>query len=310
MFSKIKKEAEGKVEEGELQCAACHAAFPILRFIPRFAPGKNYATSFGYEWKKYALTMYDSYTKTNISERRLFRDTKWPRRLEGEVILEGGCGAGRYTEPAAATGAMLISLDYSAAVEVAYERNGQKENVFVVQGDIYQMPFKPNFFNRIFCFGVLQHTPDVEKAFFSLLKFLKPRGRLAIDVYRYDWWRNIFVTRYWIRRWTKKMPHENLHQLVKSYIKFMWPLTKIIHKLPYGTLINRGLLVREYRDLLPLNEEQLLEWAILDTFDNLAAQYDQPQSLRTVQKWFEKAGLNDVEVFYGGNGVCARGMRS
>jgi hypothetical protein len=40
-------------------------------------------------------------------------------------------------------------------------------------------------------------------------------------------------------------------------------------------------------------DEQLIQWAILDTFDALSPAYDSPQSEATVQAWFEEALLNN-----------------
>ncbi len=97
------------------------------------------------------------YTGSDLSERRFFAETKWDRNLAGEVILEVGSGSGRFTTPAASTGAMVVSLDYSYAVEANYAQNGHRENVLIVQGDIYRMPFRKESFDKLFCIGVLQH---------------------------------------------------------------------------------------------------------------------------------------------------------
>ena len=47
----------------------------------------------------------------------------------------------------------------------------------------------------------------------------------------------------------------------------------------------------------PLSPKQVYEWAVLNTFDMLAPVHDHPQSQRTVRRWFETAGFNDIEVF-------------
>ena len=46
------------------------------------------------------------------------------------------------------------------------------------------MPFRDGFFDKTFCIGVLQHTPDVKKAFDSLVKKVRSNGILVIDVYK------------------------------------------------------------------------------------------------------------------------------
>ncbi|MDP3012640.1 MAG: class I SAM-dependent methyltransferase, partial [Candidatus Subteraquimicrobiales bacterium] len=248
------------------------------------------------EWNRHSRTQYDSYTGTNISTKRFFEETKWSRDLRGQIILEVGSGSGRFTEQAALTGAMVVSMDYSTAVDANYKSNGNKENVLIVQGDIYSMPFKTNFFDKLFCIGVLQHTPDVEKAFFSLPKYLKPGKNLVIDVYHYNWWRYLLVTRYWVRPITKRLPSETLYKLCENYVNMMWRIARWINKLPKGRYINQALLIADYRGLYPLSEEMLKEWAILDTFDGLSPMYDKPQSFGVLKDWFRKSDLENVEI--------------
>src|SRR5205814_4097766 len=141
----------------------------------------------------------------------------WPRELSGELILEVGSGSGRFTEQAASTGAFVVSLDYSYAVEANYSSNGAKENVLIVQGDIYAMPFPRGYFDKVFCLGVLQHTPDVHKAFLALPPMLKPGGELVVDVYKRTFFRTYLSTKYYARRFTRKMDPEHLYRFTRRW---------------------------------------------------------------------------------------------
>ncbi len=190
---------DGRLETGELRCVRCLATYPVEKYIPRFVPRENYASSFGLEWNTHARTQYDSYTGVNVSEHRFFDETKWPRDLKGQTLLEVGSGAGRFTEQAASTGAMVVSLDYSYAVEANYQSNGKKDNVLIVQGTVYSLPVRTDFFDKVLCIGVLQHTPDVKRSFLSLAPHLKPGGSLVIDVYRFNPWMWCFLPRRWVR---------------------------------------------------------------------------------------------------------------
>jgi len=311
ILKEVSSGQENSIESGQLQCSDCKATYEIIRHVPRFVPTENYAASFGYEWNRHTRTQYDSYTGTRISEERFFQETKWPRDLSGQVILEVGSGSGRFTEPAAATGAMVVSLDYSSAVDANYASNGHKDNVLVVQGDIYTMPFRTNFFDKLFCIGVIQHTPDPERAFLRLTEHLKPGGSLAIDIYRYEWWRYLLVTRYWVRPITKRLPPETLYRWCEKYINLMWPLARWINRLPKGRYINLALLIADYRGRYPLSDAMLKEWAILDTFDGLSPAYDKPKSLTEVTRWCVKAGLENIEVERGYGGLVeGRGTKA
>ena len=100
-----------------LICTGCGSVYPIVNGIPRFVTGGNYADSFGMQWNLHRRTQLDSFTGVPTSRNRLFMATAWPERLTGEVILEAGSGAGRFTEVLITTGAQVYSFDYSAAVE-------------------------------------------------------------------------------------------------------------------------------------------------------------------------------------------------
>jgi len=275
-------------------------------------PELNYASSFGLQWTKHAQTQHDSYTGVPISEQRFFQETRWPRRLDGEVLLEVGSGSGRFTAPAATTGALVVSMDYSVAVDANYAANGHRPNVLVVQADLYHMPFRAASFDRVFCFGVLQHTPDVEKSFRSLTSMVRASGRVAIDVYRkMPAVKRLFLVKYWIRPLTRRMSPKLLYTLTRAYVRLMWPLTRVIHRIPrLGPKINWRLFVIDYRDVFPLSESLLQEWAILDAFDMLSPAFDSPQTLETVRSWFREGGYTDVEVHYGQNGIEGRGRKS
>jgi SAM-dependent methyltransferase len=307
------REVDGSIESGSLSCRPCGRSFPIVRHVPRFVPLENYSSTFGFEWNRHARTQYDSYTKTTISETRLFAETKWPRRLDDEVVLEVGSGSGRFTEPLAATGAMIVSLDYSTAVDANYASNGHKPNVLIVQGDIYEMPVRAASFDKVLCIGVLQHTPDPERSFHTLTTYLRPGGQMTIDVYKKrNSVRGLFTsTRHLVRPLTKRIPPERLYSAVETYIDLMWPIARVINRIPrFGRWLNWRLLIADYRGYHPLSEEHLKEWATLDTFDIVSPRFDYPQTLETVMQWFSKAGLTDIEVQYGYNGIEGRGRKS
>jgi SAM-dependent methyltransferase len=297
------------IENAQLRCSGCGSTYDVIRHIPRFVPLQNYASSFGLEWTRHSRTQYDSYSGARVSEERFFKETGWPRQMPGEMILEVGSGSGRFTEQAASTGAMVVSLDLSYAVEANYSSNGHKDNVLIVQADIYSMPVRADFFDRLFCIGVLQHTPDVERSFLSLPRYLKVGGNLVIDVYRYFWWQYA-LPGYWLRQITRRLSPERLYKLCRGYISLMWPVARLINKLPRGRYLNQLLLIADYRGVYDLPEETLKEWAVLDTFDVLSAFHIKPQSIERVREWFKKAGMANVKVHYGYNGIEGHGTRA
>ena len=297
--------ASGTLSEGLLGCSACGQQYPVVAGVPRFVPRENYASGFGLEWTKHARTQYDSYSGIPASEQRFFGQTQWPRKLEGELVLEVGSGSGRFTEQAARTGATVVSLDYSYAVDANYASNGSCDNVLILQADVFAMPFRSQSFDRVFCFGVLQHTPSPSRAFAALPWVLKPGGWLCTDIYKVSFWRTIVQTKYWVRPFTRRMNPDVLYARVRHWVDFMWPLANVIRRLPKGYAINWRLLVADY-SFLGLQGQMLKEWSYLDTFDMLAPRYDRPATKETFRQWAVQANLTDVDAYYSPHGVVLR----
>jgi SAM-dependent methyltransferase len=171
-------------------------------------------------------------------------------------------------------------------------------NLNVVQGDIYNLPFQEGFFDFVFCFGVLQHTPNVKKAFMSLPPQLKKGGHLAVDVYRKRL-RMIFWSKYWVRPFTCRMEPTRLFKMVEKWVPVLLPISIFIGRIPFvGRKLRYLIPVANYDGIFPLTNNQILEWAILDTFDMLSPVYDQPQSAATLYSWLKEAGMVDIKVFH------------
>ncbi len=309
----VEQEESGQVKTGVLKNNDGSCEYPIKGFIPRFVPESNYADNFGLEWKTHSRTQYDSTSGLPLSETRFFEATKWPRDLKGEIILECGSGSGRFTEWALSTGAMVVSLDFSAAVEANFESNGQNPNLLLVQASIYEMPFEKEFADKVFCFGVIQHTPDAKKTFMALLEPLKPGGHLATDIYRLSL-RTVIGTRAMFRVFTSRMEHNKLHKFVHSYVDFWWPVVRLLRKVPndWGVIFTRKALNiadHAHAGLKGAPDEQLKEWAYLNTYDRMSARYENSQTLGVFRKWHEEAGLQNIEVHPGYNGIEGRGQK-
>lgn len=185
------KTVDDRIETGVLRCFSCGSSFPITRFVPRFVSSENYAASFGLEWNAHSRTQYDATTGRALSERRFYDETGWPRDMSGELIIEVGSGSGRFTEQALASGATVLSLEYSDAVEANYASNGAHDNLLLVQGDLYWMPFVSDVADRLFCIGVLQHTPTPRDSLASLRGFVKPGGEIVADIYELSFTKSV-----------------------------------------------------------------------------------------------------------------------
>lgn len=302
-------EVRGEVESGGLTCGSCGTEYPIVGFVPRFVLPENYANNFGFQWNKFRRTQLDSHTGLPISRERFFASTGWlPQALVGKVLLDVGCGAGRFAEIALSTGARVVALDYSPAAEACWQNFGFHPGLDVVQGDIYHLPFRANTFDCIYCLGVLQHTPDVRRAFLSLPEVLRPGGRLAVDVYPKSV-QNILWPKYWLRPVTKRMPEAELFNVVRVLVEYLLPMSLRVGHIPLaGRKLRYFLPIANHEPDFPLSSAQVKEWALLDTYDMLSPAHDHPQSARTLRRWFCEGGLKEIEVFRKGH-LIGRGAK-
>jgi ubiquinone/menaquinone biosynthesis C-methylase UbiE len=200
---------------------------------------------------------------------------------------------------------MVVSFDYSYAVEANYRSNGASPNVLIVQADVFAMPFKAGTFDLLFCFGMLQHTPNARGALAALPRVVKPGGLVCADIYKATLLRTMFHTKFLVRPFTRHLDPDRLYAGVCRWVDFMWPLAGLIRKLPKGHGINWRLMVADYSNL-GLTGEKLKEWAYLDTFDMLAPHYDLHVRAGTFAKWGADSGLQDIETEYNGHGVVMR----
>jgi 2-polyprenyl-3-methyl-5-hydroxy-6-metoxy-1,4-benzoquinol methylase/uncharacterized protein YbaR (Trm112 family) len=293
-------------DEPIFACVDCKSQYHVINNIPRFITDGDYCHSFGLQWNRHKKTQIDKYTGFHFTRDRLFSVTGWAHNLKGQTLLEAGSGAGRFTEILLETEALVYSFDYSSAVDVNFENNGGANNLILFQADIYHLPLNKQMFDKVLCLGVLQHTPDPKKAFLSLAEFVRPGGKIVIDVYKKTI-TSILQWKYLLRPLLKRMDKNKLYAVSEQMVNLLsGPCLKA--KKAFGNIGGRLFPIAEYSHLgLPATLNR--EWSILDTFDMFAPEYDIPQTRKTVCAWFREAGLVDILVEYGPNGIIGRARR-
>jgi hypothetical protein len=177
-----------------------------------------------------------------------------------------------------------------------------------VQGDMYALPFEPGSFPYVYSLGVIQHTPDVHGAFARLPLMVAPGGSLCVDYYMKSW-KSLVTPKYWLRPITKRLPKKALFSGIQTVLPVLLGISRLIGWIPVGgKYLKRLVPVANYEGELPLSKEQIKEWALLDTFDWLSPEYDNPQTPESVRAMMEKAGLHDIVVAKAGH-LVGRGKR-
>lgn len=295
-----------EIDTGVIECNDCGQTYQIVRGLPRFVPASNYADSFGFQWNRHAQTQLDSHSGLPISHDRLWTALGSKTDLRGLRVLEAGSGAGRFTEVLAASGADVVTFDFSLAVDANARNQAPSLRLHFFQGDIFNIPLEEASFDKVVCLGVVQHTPDPQAAFRSLSKYVRPGGQLVIDAYARNF-AALLQWKYLLRPITRRMRKESLYRLVEVVTPPLVPLARILRKVA-GRLGARLVPIVEYSHL-GLSRELNVQWAILDTFDMYSPAHDHPQSLESVARWFQDAGFEDCRVRIGLNGVVGSGRR-
>jgi SAM-dependent methyltransferase len=265
-----------------LACGNEHA-YPVRNGVPRFVPDAAYTDSFSYEWQRFRTTQLDSHTGRSDSRDRLQASLNFPlEKLRGKLVLDVGCGVGRFGEIVHNYGGCYIGLDYSLAIDAAQSNIGHLDNVHLIQADLFALPLASDVFDLVICLGVLHHTPDPRRAFASLPRVLKPGGALSVTVY--DAGNKVYVrnSRFW-RRLTTRLPRRWLHALSYAAVPlyYLWTLPLV------GWLL---------RSVAFISLERDWRWRVLDTFDWYSPRYQSWHTHHEVFGWYKENGLVEVEV--------------
>lgn len=226
---------EAIIQSGELQCANTKEhTFPVIDGIPRFVDISSSggsrreatANNFAYQWNK-----FDKGWANDEATMQEFLGSEKLSGFRGKVVLDAGCGMGRYSKIAASKEAKLvISLDLGDSISAAKRYNSDNDNVFCVQGDIYRLPLKKSI-DIVYSLGVIHHLPSAELAFKSLYQIVKPGGKLVVWVYGAE--NNEWLVKYLnpIRiNVTSKMPMTVLYPISVAIAFVLWLGLRLVYK--------------------------------------------------------------------------------
>ncbi len=351
-------EENAEVKDGLLECY-CGQWFPIINFIPRILLKEfredygEFLEKYGLKHLQETSSFNSHPDSSKVQVQKSF-GAKWMSQpswgVSGETnqfmrewilkkygwsnldhfreslahkrnILDAGTGLGRevinFCE--ACKNGEVFGVDLSGAVEGAYINTRQYPNAHIVQADLTRLPFKKGFFDFIFSEGVLHHTPKTKAVFEVLVRFLAPKGEIAIYIYRKKGPIREFCDDY-IRQFTTRMSggecwefSGKMTRLGKalSDLKIEFELTDDIPELRIKAgrynlqrFFYYHILKCFWNDRFSFEENNLINF---DWYHPVNAHRHTPEE---VKSWFQEAGLKPLHFDISESGITVRGLNS
>jgi SAM-dependent methyltransferase len=338
----VLEETEDHVSEGLLRCKKSQHLYPVVRSVPRILSGafeqeaqfsakyrefigkpevtrqagsdaaltEKIKLSFGRQWTTYQVQRPE---EDNIYFRS--KTATDPTSLRGKLVLDAGCGSGRYTRIVGDAKASVIGVDLSPAVETAALNTARLSNVHIIQADVFELPVAHQTFDFIFSIGVLDHTPDTKRAISSLIPLLADNGEIAIWVYP-RWPIPFEIYNRLLRAITTRMSLDSLHKMAVA----LEPVGLLKLRLLTAPHLWKRVIGQFLRGLtIGVSYHPDREIRICDTFDWFSPPYQWHHTDKEIESWFREFGLVDIknlsigQIHYRynyGNGVNFKARRS
>ncbi len=243
--------------------------------------------TYSLQWNEFRIVRAEEDAATFRNRTGL--DSEW---LRDAVVLDAGCGMGRYMRVAQASGARLVvGMDLSWSLKGAARVLSGLERVALVRGDLLRVPFLESQFDQIYSLGVLDHTPDPRAAFLQLARLLKPGGRIVIWVYERE--RPLL-------EFLKDAQRAVSTRLPLPLLLGMSRMTAPIGGLKRRLMSSRHRLIERMGVALHLltlgvSMHPDSEVRVCDTLDWYAPKYMSRHTKAEVRGWFEAAGLVEIQ---------------
>lgn len=194
-------------------------------------------------------------------------------RYKEKRVLEIGVGAGHDFVEWIRAGSEAYGIDISEkSIELARENikeHGLENNHFHLRvGDAEALPYSNNYFDLVYSYGVLHHTPDTVKALQEITRVLKQGGVLKAMVYHTPSWTSILLWLFY--QACRGKPFVGLREVVSKHLES--PATKAF-SLKEIEKILQALGFEEIRLSLQLSTSDLLTLRLRTIYNTAAFRF-------------------------------------
>jgi len=200
------------------------------------------------------------------------------------MVVDAGCGNGRWTYGLLRLGCRVVASDYTTSGCEETRKNTEQFNDFVdvVAADIFHMPLRKGVFDIVFCWGVLHHTGNLESAFQNVASLLKPGVLLHIYVYGRKSWR----VKFW-RKILSQFAYNNRVVLIRFLTGFTNRFPKLRVAIPFSPSIHST-----FDAYSPSINEESTEEQIVSLF----TENDFKSFRRLMPRWYNAAFSPDIHM--------------
>jgi ubiquinone/menaquinone biosynthesis C-methylase UbiE len=254
---------------------------------------KKTVESFGEEWTK-----FDSFSADEIKNAgdQYFDIVSYKVLNKTTVVLDLGCGTGRWSKYIGDKAGFIEAIDPSAAVFAAQHLTADMTNIRITQASSDNIPFGDETFDMMMSLGVLHNIPDTGLALKSGVKKVKRGGYVLLYLYyaldnRSFLFKALFYASALIRYIVSSLP-ASLKKVVCDliavfiYMPFVYTSRAIKALSPGSQLYNK----------VPLSYYYDKSYNIIrnDALDRFGTPLEQRFSRQQIDEMMRSAGLTDI----------------
>ena len=214
----------------------------------------------------------------------------------GSLVLDIGCGTGRWSKFLSSRCGFIEAVDPSSAVIPAAQLVSGISNIRITQCGVSNIPFPDASFDFIFSLGVMHHLPDTQEALRKATEKLRQGGHFLIYLYynldnRSILFKFLFYPVHLLRMLIHPLPH-GLKKIVCDFLSVVLYLPMI----SLSRLIRAVFPHKSWYKKIPLSYYWDKNFKIIrnDALDRLGTPLEKRFSRKQIDIMLRNAGLTDV----------------